>query len=84
MQLHLRFSLSLRAVEEMLLERGVEISYEASRRWVGKFGPLIARGLRHRPARPGDVRHLDEAQVSVRRRRFRLWRAVDEHGVARP
>ena len=79
--LYLRFSLSLRAVEELLLERGVEVSHETLRRWVAKFGPLIARGLRRRQARPGRVWHLDEVRVSVRGRRLWLWRAVDEHGV---
>ena len=79
--LHLRFSLSPRAVEELLLERGVELSYESLRRWVAKFGAVIARGLRRRPARPGDVWHLDEVPVRVRGRRFWLWRAVDERGV---
>ena len=53
--LYLRISLSLRAVEELLIERGVEVSHETLRQWVAKFGPLIARGLRRREARPGDV-----------------------------
>ena len=79
--LYLRFSLSRRAVEEMLLERGVEVSYETLRRWVAKFGPLIARGLRRRQALSGDVWHLDEVRVSIRGRRLWLWRAVDEHGT---
>ena len=79
--LHLRFSLSLRTVEELLLERGIEVSYETLRRWVAKFGPVIARGLRRRQARPGRIWHLDEMQVSLRGRRLWLWRAVDEHGV---
>ena len=79
--LYLRFSVSLRAVEEMLLERGVEVSYETLRRWVFKFGPVIARRLRRRRARPGRVWHLDEVCVRVRGRRYWLWRAVDEHGL---
>lgn len=79
--LYLRFSLSLRAVEEMLLERGVEVSYETLRRWIVKFGPVIARGLRRRQDRPGRIWHLDEVQVAIRGRRFWLWRAVDEYGV---
>jgi len=37
--LYLRFNLSLREVEEMLLERGVDVSYETARRWIAKFGP---------------------------------------------
>lgn len=49
--LHVRFSLSLREVEEMLLERGIDMSYESIRRWTVKFGPRIARGLRRRQAR---------------------------------
>lgn len=79
--LYLRFSLSLRAVEERLLERGVEVSYGTLRRWVAQFGPVIARGLRRRQGCPSRVWHLDEVQVSVRGRRLWLWRAVDEHGV---
>ncbi len=79
--LYLRFSLSLRAVEELLLERGIEVSYETLRRWVAKFGPVIARGLRRRQPRPGDVWHLDEVQVSIRGQRLWLWRAVDEAGL---
>ena len=44
--LYVRFNLSLRDVEEMLLERGIDVSYETIRRWVAKFGPQIARNLR--------------------------------------
>jgi putative transposase len=48
--LYVRFNLNLREVEEMLLERGIDVSYETIRRWTAKFGPLIARHLR-RPGR---------------------------------
>ena len=41
--LYLRFTLSYRDVEELLAERGLDISYETVRRWVLKFGPSIAR-----------------------------------------
>ncbi len=44
--LYVRFNLSLREVEEMLLERGVDVSYETIRRWTVKFGPLIAHVIR--------------------------------------
>src|ERR671918_96694 len=64
--LYARFNLSLRSVEEMLLERGIEVSYETLRRWTVKFGPAIARGVRRRTARPGDVWHLDELRVTIR------------------
>ena len=53
--LYVRFNLSLREVEEMLLERGIDVSYETVRRWTTKFGPQIARNLRRRQRRPGDV-----------------------------
>src|SRR4051794_31933924 len=52
--LYLRFTLSYRDVEELLAERGLDLSYETIRRWVLKFGPLLARGLRQRRPRPGD------------------------------
>jgi putative transposase len=52
--LHLRFTLSYRDVEELLAERGLDISYETVRRWVLKFGPAIARRLRQLRPRPSD------------------------------
>ena len=52
--LYLRFTLSYRDVEELLAERGLDISYETVRRWVLKFGPAIARRLRQRRPRPSD------------------------------
>ena len=62
--LYIRFNLSLREVDEMLLERGIEVSYETIRRWTLKFGPLIARNLRLRQVRSGDVWHLDEVGIA--------------------
>lgn len=56
---YLRFALSFRDVEELLAERGVEVSYETVRRWVAKFGPQYANELRRRAARPGRTWHLD-------------------------
>ena len=79
--LYVRFNQSLREVEEMLLERGIDVSYETVRRWTSKFGPQIARNLRRRQARPGDVWHLDEVVVKIAGRSFWLWRAVDQDGV---
>ena len=54
--LYLRFTLSLRDVEDLLAERGIMVSYETVRRWVSHFGPMIAADLRKRnpsPTRPG-------------------------------
>lgn len=79
--LYARFNLSLREVEEMMLERGVDVSYETIRRWTVKFGPLITHVLRRRQPRPGDVWHLDEVIVKIAGRSYWLWRAVDQNGV---
>src|SRR5436309_15598894 len=61
--LYLRFTLSYRDVEELLAERGLEVSYETVRRWVLKFGPGFARRLRRSRPRPSDRWHLDEMVV---------------------
>jgi len=50
--LYLRFTLSYSDVEDLLAERGLDVSYESVRRWVSKFGPLFARELRCRRHRP--------------------------------
>jgi putative transposase len=78
--LYLRFTLSYRDVEELLAERGLDLSYETVRRWVLKFGPIIARELRRRRVRPSDRWHLDEMVVRIAGRRMYLWRAVDHEG----
>src|SRR5437773_2538370 len=78
--LYLRFTLSYRNVEELLAERGLDISYETVRRWVLKFGPLIARRLRQQRPRPSDRWHLDEMVVRIAGKRMYLWRAVDHEG----
>jgi putative transposase len=79
--LYFRFPLSLRLVEELLLERGMVVSYETIRRWGAKFGPALARGVRRRAPRPGDIWHLDEVRVVIRGEVHWLWRAVDQHGA---
>ena len=65
----------------MLLERGIGVSYETVRRRGVKFGPILAKELRRRAPRPGDIWHLDEVRVVVRGRVHWLWRAVDQHGA---
>ncbi len=65
----------------MLLERGIDVSYETVRRWIAKFGPQIARNLRRRQARPGDIWYLDEVVVKCAGEKFWLWRAVDQNGI---
>ena len=78
--LYFRFTLSFRDVEELLAERGIEVSYETVRRWVLKFGPAFARELRRRRPRPSSQWHLDEMAVQIGGRRVWLWRAVDSEG----
>lgn len=65
----------------MLLEHGIDVSYETIRRWTARFGPQIAWNLRRRQGRPGDIWHLDEVVVKIASRAFWLWRGVDQHGV---
>src|SRR6516165_4368895 len=78
--LYLRFTLSYRDVEDLLAERGLDLSYETVRRWVLKFGPVIARRLRRHRPRPSNRWHLDEMVVRIAGRRMYLWRAVDHEG----
>ena len=81
--LYLRFTLSYRDVEELLAERGLDISYESVRNWVLKFGPMIARRLRQVRPRPSDRWHLDEMVVRIADKRMYLWRVVDHEGEVR-
>src|SRR3984893_259047 len=78
--LYLRFTLSYRDVEDLLAEGELDVSYETVRRWVLKFGPMIARKLRQRRARPSDRWHLDEMVIRIAGKRMYLWRAVDHEG----
>src|ERR1700752_4675282 len=78
--LYLRFTLSYRDVEELLAERGLDVSYETVRAWVLKSGPLIARKLRQGRPRPSARWHLDEMVVRIAGKRMYLWRAVDNEG----
>ena len=78
--LYLRFALSYRDVEDLLAERGLEVSYETVRRWVLKFGPAIARRLRRRRPKPSPRWHLDEMAVRIAGVQMYLWRAVDDEG----
>ena len=78
--LYFRFALSYRDVEDMLAERGIDVSYETVRRWALKFGAIIARKLRRGRPRPDRRWHLDEVFVSINGRQLYVWRAVDSEG----
>ncbi len=78
--LYFRFPLSYRDVEDMLAERGIDVSYESVRRWSLKFGLGYARTLRRLRPRPDCRWHLDEVFVLINGKRMYLWRAVDSEG----
>ena len=76
-----RFPLRSRAVEELMFERGVIVSYETIRRWCLQFGPVSAAALRRRRPQPKDTWHLDEMDIEMNGKTYYLWRAVDADGV---
>jgi putative transposase len=72
-----RVYLSYRDVEDLLLERGIHVTYEAIRQWCRKFGQAYANQLRRRRPRPGDTWHLDEVFLTINGKQHSLWRAID-------
>jgi len=82
--LYVRFPLSLRNVEDLLHERGIDVSHEAVRFWWHRFGPLFASEIRKRRIeglKSSHWRwHLDEMFVKINGERHYLWRAVDHEG----
>ena len=83
--LYVRFPLSLRNVEDLLFERGYDISYETVRLWWNRFGPMFASDIRRqRISRMRGFRHwrwhLDEMIVKINGETHYLWRAVDHEG----
>ena len=83
--MYIRFPLSLRNVEDLLHERGIDVSYETIRFWCLRFGPMFASEIRRK--RVDRMRafsnarwHLDEVFVKINGERHYLWRAVDHEG----
>ena len=83
--MYVRFPLSLRNVEDLLHERGIDVSHETVRFWWNRFGPMFAAEIRRN--RIDRMRafsswrwHVDEAFVKVNGERHYLWRAVDHEG----
>jgi transposase-like protein len=72
--------MSLRDVEDLLAERGIDVTYETVRCWGNKFGPAIAANIRRRRGRADCVWHLDEMVVRIGGKRMFMWRAVDKEG----
>ena len=75
------FPLSFPEVEEIMMARGVLVTYETIHQWCRKFGQTFANQLRRRRARPGDKWHLDEAFITIKGKTHYLWRAVDQDGT---
>lgn len=63
--LNFRFNLSFRDIEELMIERGVYVSYETIRRWVDKFGSTYAKRIKRRSESPSPVWHLDEVYTKI-------------------
>ena len=79
--LYYRFPLSLRDVEDLLAERGIDVSFQTVSEWTAKFGPKFAHQLRRRSrGNFADKWHLDEMVVSIKGKKYWLWRAVDANG----
>ena len=83
--MYVRFPLSLRNVEDLLFERGIDICHETVRFWWNRFGPMFAAEIcRRRCSRMRGFRHwrwhLDEVFVKINGERHYLWRAVDHEG----
>ena len=78
--LYARFTLSFRDVEELLAQRGNDVSNETIRRWFLQFGCQIAGNLRKSRPRASARWHLDEMAIRIYGRRHWLWRAVDDEG----
>mgnify|MGYP002478479110 CR=1 FL=1 len=83
--MYVKFPLSLRNVEDLLHERGIDICHETVRYWWNRFGPLFAREIRkkriNRPQNHSNWKwHLDEVFVKINGEIHYLWRAVDHEG----
>ena len=79
--MYFRFNLSFRDVEELMIERGIEVSYETIRRWVDKFGSQYAKRINSKSENPSPVWHLDEVYTKIDGKMVYLWRAVDDEGT---
>src|SRR5450432_137126 len=83
--MYVRYPLSLRNVEDLLFERGIDICHETVRLWWSRFGPMFAAEIRrkrvhHMRAYTHWRWHLDEVYVKISGEMRYLWRAVDHEG----
>ena len=73
--------MSLRDVEDLLAERGIEVSYETVRCWSREFGQAISRNLRRLQGKADTVWHANEMAIKIGGKRMYIWRAVGKEGV---
>jgi len=80
---YVRYPLSLRQVEDILHERGIDITHETIRYWVEKLGPIVAQELKKKRAHsPSNWRwHIDEVFVKIKGELHYLWRVIDHEGT---
>ena len=82
--MYIRYPLSLRQVEDLLFERGIDICHETVRYWWNRFGPMFAAEIRKRRVHHSSYSqwrwHLDEVFVKINGEMRYLWRAVDHEG----
>jgi putative transposase len=82
--MYVRYPLSLRQVEDILFERGIDICHETVRLWWNRFGPMFAAEIRKRRIQRRCYSrwrwHMDEVFVRINGEMFYLWRAVDHEG----
>ena len=85
--MYIRYPLSLRQVEDLLHERGIDICHATVRFWWNRFGPMFAAEIRKRRVRKRSYStwrwHLDEVFVRINGETHYLWRAVDHEGGLR-
>lgn len=80
-RLYYRYKLSLRDISELLLERGVEVTYETVRNWSKTWGPIYAQSIRKKwGSNFKDKWHIDEMRVKIKGEIFWLWRLIDGEG----
>lgn len=80
-RLYFRYKLSLRDVSELLMERGLTVTYESIRLWIKNFGPVYAQAIRKKKGTCfKDKWHIDEMRVKIKGEVFWLWRLVDSDG----
>ncbi len=78
--IYYRFNPSHRDIEDLLAQRGINVSYEAIRLWCIRFGPKYAARLKKKHQGYGDTFFIDEVFIKIDGKQHYLWRAVDQDG----